>query len=263
MKTAFWFRLRLRRLRSTENWVVGVGSRSGRTKPITKHGNVHCDWFILPLLLPTPTIWFSLDRKRRSHKRSPKKTETFWFFRLRFRPRRAYDSAYNSDFWFSQGHERSYDSAYDSDSDSAASENQPLIAVKTWPWGTHRDQITKQAEVSFSHLRSRSRCLSVAIRSATIRLFEAGMKEAVTFLRIRSHKPRMWKVQVATRVEKLVGELNTSRAQFSHRSASTAQSFSCSVRLTFQFSSSPYKFDRRPWCAYNAFSFFFCPPLSY
>ena len=25
------------------------------------------DWFILPLLLPTPTILFSLDRKRRIH----------------------------------------------------------------------------------------------------------------------------------------------------------------------------------------------------
>ena len=57
--------------------------------------------------------------------------ETFWFFRLRFR--RAYDSAYDSDFWFSLGHKRSYDSAYDSDSvrlrptpsDSVASENQP------------------------------------------------------------------------------------------------------------------------------------------
>ena len=24
---------------------------------------MHCDWFILPLLLPTPTIWFSLDHK--------------------------------------------------------------------------------------------------------------------------------------------------------------------------------------------------------
>ena len=48
--------------------------------------------------------------------------ETFWFFRLRFR--RAYDSAYDSDFRFSLGHKLSYD--YDSDSDSvAASENQP------------------------------------------------------------------------------------------------------------------------------------------
>ena len=44
--------------------------------------------------------------------------ETFWFFWLRFR--RAYDSAYDSDFWFSLGHKRSYDS------DSVASENQPL-----------------------------------------------------------------------------------------------------------------------------------------
>ena len=50
--------------------------------------------------------------------------ETFWFFRLRFR--RAYDSAYNSDFRFSPGHKLSYDSDYDSDSDSVASENQPL-----------------------------------------------------------------------------------------------------------------------------------------
>ena len=50
--------------------------------------------------------------------------ETFWFFWLRFR--RAYDSAYDSDFWFSLGHKRSYDSAYDSEYDSVASENQLL-----------------------------------------------------------------------------------------------------------------------------------------
>ena len=49
--------------------------------------------------------------------------EPFWFFWPRFR--RAYDSAYHSDFLFSLGHKRSYDSAYDSD--SAASENQPLL----------------------------------------------------------------------------------------------------------------------------------------
>ena len=48
------------RLWSSENQIVGVKSRSRRTKPITKRGNVHCDWFILP----TPTIWFSLDCKR-------------------------------------------------------------------------------------------------------------------------------------------------------------------------------------------------------
>ena len=46
---------------SSENQIVRVGSRSRRTKPITKHGNVQCDWLILSLLLPTPTIWFSLD----------------------------------------------------------------------------------------------------------------------------------------------------------------------------------------------------------
>ena len=37
---------------------------SGRTKQITKCWNMHCDWFILLLLLPTLTIWFSLDHKR-------------------------------------------------------------------------------------------------------------------------------------------------------------------------------------------------------
>ena len=62
--------------------------------------------------------------------------ETFWFFWLRFR--RAYDSAYDSDFWFSLGHKRSYDSA--NDSDSVASENQLLspgltrIGVKLSPY---------------------------------------------------------------------------------------------------------------------------------
>ena len=34
---------------------------------------MYCDWFILSLLLPTPTIWFLLHCKRRSHKRSRKK----------------------------------------------------------------------------------------------------------------------------------------------------------------------------------------------
>ena len=33
-------------------------------KAISKRGNVHCDCFILLLLLPTLTIWFSLDHKR-------------------------------------------------------------------------------------------------------------------------------------------------------------------------------------------------------
>ena len=36
----------------------------------------------------------------------------------------AYDSTYDSNFCFSQGHKCSYDYAYDSDCDSVASENQ-------------------------------------------------------------------------------------------------------------------------------------------
>ena len=37
--------------------------------------NKHCDWFILPLT--TPTMKFSLHRKRQSHKRNRKEMETF------------------------------------------------------------------------------------------------------------------------------------------------------------------------------------------
>ena len=48
--------------------------------------------------------------------------ETFWFFRLQFY--QACDSTYDSDFQFSLGHKHSYDSNFDSD--SIASENQPL-----------------------------------------------------------------------------------------------------------------------------------------
>ena len=40
VKIDFWFSLRLRRLRSSENWVVEVESRGGRSKPITRRGNV-------------------------------------------------------------------------------------------------------------------------------------------------------------------------------------------------------------------------------
>ena len=36
----------------------------------------------------------------------------------------AYDSTYDSNLWFSQGHKCSYDYTYDSDCDSVASENQ-------------------------------------------------------------------------------------------------------------------------------------------
>ena len=39
-----------------KNKVVGVASKSERTKPIIKRRKEHCDWLILLLLLPTPTI---------------------------------------------------------------------------------------------------------------------------------------------------------------------------------------------------------------
>ena len=75
---------------------------------------------VFRLLLPTPTIWFSQDRKRNVSdgvvSRVGRNGPGFC---------RAYDSAYNCDFLFSLGHKRSYDSAYDSDSDSVASENRP------------------------------------------------------------------------------------------------------------------------------------------
>ena len=46
--------------------------------------------------------------------------KTFWFFWLRFR--RAYDSAYDSDFLFSLGHKSCYDTAYESNYYFVASE---------------------------------------------------------------------------------------------------------------------------------------------
>ena len=85
---------------------------------------MHCDWFILPLLLPTPTIWFSLDRKRRSHKQSRKQMEGVLIFLTSIPSCLSWLSCHDSDFWFSISHKRSYNSA--PDSDSVASENQPL-----------------------------------------------------------------------------------------------------------------------------------------
>ena len=61
VKTEFRFRLRPRRLRSNENWVVEVASRGGRSKPITRRGNVSFYWLILTLLLQIRTIWSLLE----------------------------------------------------------------------------------------------------------------------------------------------------------------------------------------------------------
>ena len=138
MKTAFWFCLRLCRLWSSESLVVGVASSNRRTKPVTKRGHVHCDWSILLLLLPTLTIWFSLDHKWQNHKQSRKKMETFWFFQLPFH------CTYDSNFWFSLSHKRFNDSSYNSDSNSIASENQP--------WGRSDTQATGHIGWNWLHV---------------------------------------------------------------------------------------------------------------
>ena len=55
----------------SENCIVGVVSSSKwKNKPMTMFDSGPCDWFVLPLLLPTPTTQFSLDHKRRSRKRN-------------------------------------------------------------------------------------------------------------------------------------------------------------------------------------------------
>ena len=53
-------------------WKLGCRSQKQKRKnqPIAKSGIEHCHWFILPLLLATPTMQFSLDRKQRRHKQT-------------------------------------------------------------------------------------------------------------------------------------------------------------------------------------------------
>ena len=117
MKTAFRFRgsvafLITFRLWSSKNQIVGVGSTSRTTKPITNRGKVYCDCFVLLLLLQTPAIWFLLDHKRNLSEGNVLILLTpipsrLWL-RLRLR------------FFISVGQKRFYDPAYDSGSDSVA-----------------------------------------------------------------------------------------------------------------------------------------------
>ena len=53
-------------------WKLGCRSRMQKRKnqSIAKSGIEHCHWFILPLLLATPTMQFSLDCKQRRHKQN-------------------------------------------------------------------------------------------------------------------------------------------------------------------------------------------------
>ena len=53
---------------TTLPFLPGCRSRKQEKQPITRPGIEHCDWCILPFA--TPTMQFSLDRKRRSRKRN-------------------------------------------------------------------------------------------------------------------------------------------------------------------------------------------------
>jgi len=72
-------------------------SEAEENKPITTLDSRHFDGLVLPLLLPTPTIYFSLDHKQWSRKRNWKKWKcsdfSNWF-------RQAYDSNSNSEFHY-------------------------------------------------------------------------------------------------------------------------------------------------------------------
>ena len=98
---------------------------------------MHCDWFIHLLLLPTPTIWFSLDHKWNLSDRVISGVGRTKFvngnvrillrcFLIRFR--NAFDSMHSRlQFLIFTRSFRSYDSVCNSDSDSdSVSENQPL-----------------------------------------------------------------------------------------------------------------------------------------
>ena len=83
----------------------------GNNQPIAKSGIEHCQWFILPLLLATPTAQFSLDRKQRRHKQNQCS---------------ASDSV---DLIFTRSYRSTLLIDCDYDYDSVASENQPLVGA--------------------------------------------------------------------------------------------------------------------------------------
>ena len=121
LKTAFRFHSWLSRLWSSENQVVRVGSRSGRRKPITKCGNVQRDWFYFCFRLWQAGFHLIISNLVISG------GERKWKHSDYSNCNSPYDSAYDSDFWFSQGHRRSYDSTYDFD--YVSRENQPLRVI--------------------------------------------------------------------------------------------------------------------------------------
>ena len=103
-----------------------------KNKPITILDFEPCDWLVLPLLLPTPIICFhwiirdgvtsGIGRKWKRSDSSDFRLPTSDFVELM-------TPLMTPFFRFSLGHKRSYVSDYDSDSDSVASENQPLELI--------------------------------------------------------------------------------------------------------------------------------------
>ena len=70
LRTYFSYCLRKRALSNTNDSGTVRVSFHLKIKWLPLLGIEHCDWFIFPLLLPTPTMQFSVDHKRRSHKRN-------------------------------------------------------------------------------------------------------------------------------------------------------------------------------------------------
>ena len=89
-------------LSSSENQIVGVGSRSTRINQSQCTFLCFVIGLVLPLLLPTPTIWFLLDHKRNVSDGVVSRIRTLFSL-----------------------HHKLYASDYNSDSGSVTSENQP------------------------------------------------------------------------------------------------------------------------------------------
>ena len=92
------------RLWSSENQIVGVGNRSGRINQSQCTSPRFVIGLVLLLLLPTPTVWFSLDHKRNISDGVVSGIGTLFLLDYKV-----------------------YASDYGSDSDSVASENQPQV----------------------------------------------------------------------------------------------------------------------------------------
>ena len=96
-------RLWLRRLRFAYDLVK---TKLSESEAEAEEPNAHCDWFILPLLLPTPSVWFTIDLKRNvsSGVVSGVGRNGNVLILLSLIPSHLWP-----DFWFSLGHKRSYD----------------------------------------------------------------------------------------------------------------------------------------------------------